>query len=50
MGKDLVFINYCLIYELVSMATEFFTVNGISERKNTILKQGKIQNIEITIT
>ena len=43
--QDLLFINYHQICELVSMATEFFRVHGISERKNTIFKQGVIQNI-----
>ena len=35
----LVFINFYQIYELVSMATEFFMVHGISERKYIILRK-----------
>ena len=43
--QDLLFINYYQIYEHVSMATEFFRVRGMSERKNTIFKRREVQNI-----
>ena len=31
------------------MATEFFRVRGMSERKNTIFKPREVQNIKIII-
>ena len=34
--KDLLFINFHQIYELVSMATKFFKVHGISEKEINI--------------
>ena len=41
---------FCSHNELVSMATKFFNVDGISERKNIIFKKGGIQNIKLKIT
>ena len=32
------------------MATGFFRVHGMSERKNTIFKRGEVKNIKILIT
>ena len=38
--------NYHQMYELVSMATEFFTVNNISERKNIILDKLRYKTLK----
>ena len=48
--QELVFINYHQIYKLVSMATEFFRVHGISERKKLFFKEREMKNIKILIT
>ena len=38
--------NYHQMYELVSMATEFFTVHNISERKNIILDKLRYKTLK----
>ena len=40
--------SYHQIYELVSMATEFFRVHNVSERKNIILDKRRSKTLKYT--